>query len=758
MSQSWEEGVPVQDRSDEMSREQLQALFACVPSAILCLDREFNILFANEAAVRLTGTPELPGKNVFRLFPGNLEEPFYSSYHDAMEKRIETRFEAYYPQPRNTGFRATARPLGEGIAIFFEDITERKRLEALRDQAARQLEQVLEVTTDAVMTIDRDWTISYVNRRAKEILAVKGDLIGKNLWEEFPAVSDPAAKFLDAYHRAMEKRVVTEFEAYYPQPLDRYFSVESRPSDDGIVLFFRDITDRRRRQEEMRAQQDLLAAVQQGALVATWSLNPATGRIEYGQGSYPVFGRSFDEVATLPELLAVIPPEHRERVLEITRAAVKQRALFTVEFGVEKQDGSRIYVECRGQVLEEGGSTLRIGGIALDVTARRAAAEALLQEQQETERQRAEIETIYQTAEIGLALLSVGDFRFLRVNERQARLIGLPAEQIIGRPLMEIAPDVPELQKIFRGVEAGVPVRDMILEGELPARPGEPRVWSVSYTPVMGHDGTVEAITAASLEITQQKQSEAALLHSEKLAAVGRLASSISHEINNPLEAVTNLLYILAMDQAFPSELREYLDQAQEELARVSQIATQTLRFHRQASKPTQVTAAALVDTVLDLYHGRLLNSGIRVDKKYLTEARIICFENDIRQVLNNLIANAIDAMAGGGRLVARAHAGRDPQTGRQTLRITVADTGHGMSKATQARIFDPFFTTKELNGTGLGLWISSDIVKRHHGKLRVRSSRTSEHRGTVFTLVLPCDEIPEEARNPSAYAVPGMS
>src|SRR5207245_4302038 len=172
-----------------------------------------------------------------------------------------------------------------------------------------------------------------------------------------------------------------------------------------------------------------------------------------------------------------------------------------------------------------------------------------------------------------------------------------------------------------------------------------------------------------------------------------------------------------------------------------SQIATQTLRFHRQAAKPTWVSPAELLDAVLNLYHGRLTNSGIRVEASYSTDRNILCFENDIRQVLNNLIANAIDAMRQGGRLVVRAHDAIDypPEypDGRPGIRITIADTGHGMSPAVQARLFEPFYTTKDLNGTGLGLWISAGIVSRHQGRLTFRSNQDSVHHGSVFSLFL---------------------
>jgi signal transduction histidine kinase len=144
---------------------------------------------------------------------------------------------------------------------------------------------------------------------------------------------------------------------------------------------------------------------------------------------------------------------------------------------------------------------------------------------------------------------------------------------------------------------------------------------------------------------------------------------------------------------------------------------------------------------VLNLYHGRLANSGIRVDSKYLTQRRVLCFENDIRQVLNNLIANAIDAMRNGGRLLVRTHDAYQFATGRTGVRLTIADTGHGMSEPVRKRVFEPFYTTKGLNGTGLGLWISEGIVQRHCGRLRVRSSMQQDCHGTVFTLFLPVAE-----------------
>jgi PAS domain S-box-containing protein len=238
------------------------------------------------------------------------------------------------------------------------------------------------------------------------------------------------------------------------------------------------------------------------------------------------------------------------------------------------------------------------------------------------------------------------------------------------------------------------------------------------------------------LDLTNLKRAEAALIQSEKLAAVGRLAASISHEINNPLEAITNLIYIAKNHDDLPPEVAEHLAIAESEVLRCSQITTQTLRFHRQSAGPTSTTASQLFDSVITLYQGRLSNRNITVHRGPITPTPFRCLEGEIRQVLSNLVANAIDAMrqSGGGRLILRAHRATQ-RTGTPGVRIVIADDGHGMPPEVQARIFQPFYTTRETAGTGLGLWISKDIIDSHAGHLKVRSR---PHNGTVFSLFLP--------------------
>ena len=301
--------------------------------------------------------------------------------------------------------------------------------------------------------------------------------------------------------------------------------------------------------------------------------------------------------------------------------------------------------------------------------------------------------------------------------------------------------------------------------------------WTYSCSPVYSVSGTIEGVLTVCHDVTEEiratrerdalieqlnqslattrdamvrlegmKHTEAALRESEKLASVGRLAASIAHEINNPLEAVTNLLY-LALQTSEPGQVREYLDLAQRELRRVSAITSQTLRFYRQSSESSPVSIGELVDSVLTIHQGRILNSRVRVEQRMRVGEALNCVDGETRQVLNNLIGNAIDAMhESGGRLLIRSRAATSWRAGRRGILLTIADTGRGISSENLPRIFEPYFSTKGAGGTGLGLWLSRQIVERHHGILRARSSQRQGRNGTIFTLFLPYNGLIREA------------
>ena len=477
----------------------------------------------------------------------------------------------------------------------------------------RQMAQFFDATTDGILFLDRTYTFTFLNRRARELLSPSGNILGTTLFESFPDAIYEGSPYLENYRRSMDLGLPSEFEAFYPEPLSLWLRVQTYPADDGIMVFFRDFTEERQ------------------------------------------------------------------------------------------------------------------------------SAEALRRKSEEAEQQHAEIETVYRTAPIGLALFDVDEFRYLRLNDRQAAFFGLKPEQVVGQKLTQLAP-IEGLLDLFQQVRRGEPVINYPLEGTLVTEPDHYRYWLVSYFPVFAPDGSVQAITAASLEVTQQKKAEQALLQSEKLAAVGRLASSIAHEINNPLESVTNLIY-LAENSHDVKEIHAYLRSAELELRRVAAITNQTLRFHKQATSPQSVTAEQLFESVLSIYHGRTMNSGVQIQERTRASKPVRCFEGEIRQVISNLVSNALDAMnPGGGTLCLRSREGTQWATGARGILLTIADTGAGMSAEVQSKLFEAFYTTKGITGTGLGLWVSKEIVDRHRGSLRVRSSQSLARHGTVFALFLPFD------------------
>jgi PAS domain S-box-containing protein len=612
MGTTADQSAPRAPLEAEKIPRELLSFIESLDDGVLFLDREWRITFANKSARRISHIEphHLNGPTHWELYPATVGTTQEQVYRASMEGRVSLDHEFYYP-PFDVWISLRTHPISSGLAIHYRDISRLQKAETTRDENARKLQQVFNVTSDAIALFDCNYNFTFLNRRARELLAPSGNVLGRNLWEVYPEAKYEGSPFVVTHDRAMNERISGSFEAYYGEPLNIWLAVEAHPADDGIIVFFRDVTQQRAAHEEL----------------------------------------------------------HRKNA--------------------------------------------------------------------QAERQAAEIETVYRTAPVGLALFDPVDFRYLRLNDRQAAFFGLKPEEVIGRSLTEMAP-IPGLKELFEQVREGTPVINYPLQGELISHPGEHRYWTVNYSPVKSPDGKVQAISAASLEITQQKKAEYALLQSEKLAAVGRLASSISHEINGPLESVTNLVYLIAAHTDLPPDVREYIDLAQIELDRVSQIVTQTLRFHRQSTRPTRVAAAQIVEPVLRLYRGRLLNSEIAIETRFLSRNTVLCLENELRQVFTNLIGNAIDAMRNGGRLVLCSHDAIDHSSGAPGLRITVADTGHGMSRETRQRIFEPFFTTKDINGTGLGLWVSAEIVQRHKGRLTVRSSQHPVRRGTVFSLFLP--------------------
>ena len=249
-------------------------------------------------------------------------------------------------------------------------------------------------------------------------------------------------------------------------------------------------------------------------------------------------------------------------------------------------------------------------------------------------------------------------------------------------------------------------------------------------------------------QIERFRQAQDALRKSEKLAVAGRLAASIAHEINNPLEGVTNLLYLMRHSDSM-QEMLGYLGTAEQELSRVTEIVTQTLKFYRQPSSPAPLNVNEVLESLLLLFQPRLSAANITVEKDLREVGPIVGLSGELRQVFANLMSNSLDAMREGGTLTIRVRSARELTNGfRPGVRVSIADNGSGIPPEVRSRIFEPFVSTKASTGTGLGLWVSSEIVQKHSGRISLRSRSTAPNQGTVFSVF-----IPSEASSSSSHA-----
>ncbi len=258
----------------------------------------------------------------------------------------------------------------------------------------------------------------------------------------------------------------------------------------------------------------------------------------------------------------------------------------------------------------------------------------------------------------------------------------------------------------------------------------------VACRKTMNHEGT--AILEVSRDITAQLQAEEALRETEKLAAMGRVAGIIAHEINNPLAAITNTLYLVRNHPSLDDTARHFADMAEQELQRVSHITRQTLSFYRESKQPIPVNIPELLDDVLELQERALNTARIQVRKRYRTIPIVQGFPVELRQVFLNLVGNAVQAMPSGGTLGVTVREATDWSRQRRGTVISILDSGVGINPEDAKRLFQPFFSTKSTKGTGLGLWISKGIVQKYDGNLNCRSVRTKAGSATCFRVFLP--------------------
>lgn len=329
-------------------------------------------------------------------------------------------------------------------------------------------------------------------------------------------------------------------------------------------------------------------------------------------------------------------------------------------------------------------------------------------------------------------------------NEAAHRMFGYTADEMIGQSILRLIPEDLhyEEDEILRTLRAGGRIDHY--ETIRRKKGGELFEVSVTISPIRDEQGQVIGASKIARDISDRKRVERLLIQSEKLAATGRMAAAVAHEVNNPLESIINLVYLARQNTEETAKAYQFLVTAEEELERVSHIARQTLGFYRETSAETEVHLHELFETVLTVYKAKLLSTGVSVDANFNDLQKVVVSKGELLQVFSNIVANAIEAMSKGGVLSIATR--KLMTTGGDGIQVTVSDTGAGIKKENLERVFEPFFTTKGSLGTGIGLWVTKQLVEKRGGQISIASSTEAGNSGSTVTIFIPLALPPSHA------------
>jgi PAS domain S-box-containing protein len=456
--------------------------------------------------------------------------------------------------------------------------------------------------------------------------------------------------------------------------------------------------------------------------IGTWEWDPERGTQVLSPELCGIFGiAAFDPDVACTWASRVWPEDRSKVQLLMEQGSQSGRVAFEYRY-LHPELGLR-WLYCKGSRFHNQSGLF---GIVQDITDRKAAEEA-------SQRLAAIVESS-DDAIVSKDLKGI----VTSWNPSAERMFGYTAAEMIGRPITTIIP--PELRddetRILTTISRGERIEHF--ETVRMRKNGEQLEVSLTVSPVRDETGRIVGAAKIARDITQRKKAEQTLQVTERLAVVGRLAATVAHEINNPLEAVTNLIYLAKLASSL-GEVQGFLSSAEEQMACVSHLTRQTLGFYRETRSSRPVQPSEIVDSLLSIYASKARNKGIQLKYENLSDATIQAVPGEIRQVVANLISNSIDAIQGHGRIEIRVSGARNWRSrSLDGVRITVADTGAGIPAEERKRVFEPFFTTKREVGTGLGLWVCKSIVTNHQGSIRIRSATKPGRNGTAVSVFFP--------------------
>jgi len=619
-----------------------------------------------------------------------------------------------------------------------QDITERKLSEERLTRSENRYRSLIRASSDIV------WTTTPEGKQTQELpewQAFTGQMSEEVLGFGWAAAIHPEDR--EATTAAWLESLGTGKTFHVEQRLRRYDgvyrdmevrAVPSRDANGAIVEWVgmhTDVTEQRAAEAALYASEERFRRLYESDLIGI-GFPTSDGRITDANDELLriVDYTRADLAQGLVRWDTMTPPEYREVDAAHIAEMAERGSCTPYEKEYIRKDGSRVPILCG--YARVGGRGEESIGFILDLSTHKEIEDALRQ-REERFRELAESlpQLIWQSNASGERMYN---------NQRMMDYVGATGDELLGNGWQRfIHPhDLGRTrEKWYASMETGEPYLN---EYRLRRHDGAYRQFLARAVPVRNKDGETKRWLGSATDIHDQKLAEEAVRRSEKLAATGRLAASIAHEINNPLSSVMNVLYLALQDASLSESTRSYLALAEEELARVAHVTTQTLRFHRQSTAAAVADLAEIMDSAYSLYAARFKACAIPVEREYGVGTLLYCCGDELRQVFANLVGNALDATPEGGRVVIRIRNGRDWQAHASLgVRVVVADTGCGIPGELRKKIFEPFVSTKDDTGTGLGLWVSETIVRKHGGRISFRS-RTAEPSGTVFSLFLPVD------------------
>ncbi|MGB8128713.1 MAG: PAS domain S-box protein [Candidatus Angelobacter sp.] len=466
----------------------------------------------------------------------------------------------------------------------------------------------------------------------------------------------------------------------------------------------------------IESSEDAIASKDLNGIITSW--NKSAERL---------FGWTEEEIVGQPVLL-IIPKElhHDEpKILAKIRAGERIEHFQTVRV---HKNGRRIDVSLTVSPIKDGkGNTIGAAKIVRDISRQKKLEEAALR-----------LAAIVESSDDAIASKDLNGI-ITSWNRSAEKLFGYTADEIIGKSVTLIIP--PELHHdedmILSKIRRGEKIDHF--ETIRVHKNGEKVEVSLTISPIKDENGQVIGAAKIVRNITETNKIERALRTTEKLAAAGRMAATVAHEINNPLEAVTNLVYLAKRDLSNNDRVASYLELAGRELDRVAHITRQTLGFYRDTSSPIRLNITQTLEDLLLLYEKRLESRNIKLVRQFEKGVEITALAGEIRQAFSNLITNAVDAMPHGGTLSLRVSESHEwSNSDLRGVRITISDNGSGIDPKHRKKLFQPFFTTKKDVGTGLGLWITRGIIEKHRGSIRMKTRTGQGGHGTAFSIFLP--------------------